>query len=87
MSLQKILSLCEEMKCYAQPKWQERCNVLMEAIKNEIIRESLRKCSEGVENEDVLHEMQCECQECLDKWILVHLYYVMKKSVQDINRS
>lgn len=37
MDLQKIICLCEEMKCHVKPEWEERAEVLLNEIRKEIL--------------------------------------------------
>jgi hypothetical protein len=55
MDLQKILCLCEEMNCYVKTEWQERCDVLLNEIRKEILetpRESLHELIDTAKNSE-----------------------------------
>lgn len=55
MDLQKILCVCEEMNSHVKPEWQERCDVLLNEIRKEILdtpRESLHDLIKKAKDSD-----------------------------------
>jgi len=55
MNLQKILCLCAEMNCHVKQEWQERCDVLLNEIRKEILdtpRESLHELIQKVKDSE-----------------------------------